>query len=219
MAYPNTGSTLTHADGKNKTSTASSTNIIIKVNGQAVGAVQNLRINENRPITMVNEIGTDGSIDSLPTASTTIGGSCSRIRFDRLRVAEAFSRNFIHPSAQVFPFDIVIYDIQNGDEDSDTVIATIIKNVWIESIDYSYDAGNWIITDNMGWKAEHIFSYVGNPSVSVAQGGERNITPETYNSDELGHTENIESATDRAQDGRRGSFDISSILRIVGNGQ
>jgi hypothetical protein len=147
---PNTGSTLGldstpgNATGVNKTSTAISTNILILVNNKAVGAVQSISINEARTITAVKEVGTDGIIDSVPTSSTTISGSCTRIRFDKLRISEAFGRNFIHVASQVYPFDIVILDKQKrntGDQ-----ISTVIKNVWINSIAYTYTADNWIIS-------------------------------------------------------------------------
>src|SRR6266404_6941053 len=93
---PNTNSTLSLPNGTNKTSTAISTNIIILVNNTAVGAVQSLAISERRPIKMVDEVGTDGHVDSVPNQSTNITGSCQRVRFDRLRITEAFGRGFLH---------------------------------------------------------------------------------------------------------------------------
>jgi len=123
---PNTGSTLT-GDSVNKTSTAISTNIIIMVNNRAVGAVQSLSISEKRNIKMIDEIGTDGHIDSVPNQSTNITGSCQRVRFDRLRIAEAFSRGFIHAASQIYPFDIVILDKQKKAQENQ--ISTVIKNV------------------------------------------------------------------------------------------
>src|SRR5271169_3739100 len=108
--YPQTGSTLTLPTGQNLTSTGISTNILIAVrNPQTggyvpVGAVQSMAISEKRSIKMIDEVGTDGHIDSVPNQSTNISGSCQRVRFDRLRVAEAFDRSFLHVSAQVYPF-------------------------------------------------------------------------------------------------------------------
>ena len=61
-----TGSILENADGSNRTGTGISTNIVIKVNNQTVGAVQNLSIREERQIKMIDELGTDGHIDSVP---------------------------------------------------------------------------------------------------------------------------------------------------------
>src|SRR5258708_33715247 len=117
----NTGSTLfeTAAGPQiNKTSTAISTNIIIMVNDRAVGAIQSMAISEKRGIKMIDEVGTDGHIDSVPNVSTNVTGTCQRIRFDRLRAAEAFGRGFIHAASQVYPFDIVILDKQKRDQGS-----------------------------------------------------------------------------------------------------
>ena len=153
-AYPQTGSTLTLPGGINVTSTAISTNILITVRDPnapggyvPVGAVQSMHITETRQIKMVDEVGTDGHIDSVPNKSTDIKGTCQRVRFDKLRVAEAFDRSFMHVDAQVYPFDIIIYDKQKQAVGSQ--VATVIKNVWISSIDYTYQVSDWVITDNM----------------------------------------------------------------------
>src|SRR5208337_1647978 len=157
--------------------TAIATNILIAVRTPTgynpVGAVQTMQVKEDRTIKMVNEVGTDGHIDSVPTASTNITGNCKRIRFDKLRIAEAFDRSFMHVSAQVYPFDIIIYDKQKYAVGSQ--VATVIKNVWIKSIDYTYDAENWIISDTMAWEAETIFSTVNGGPAAV--GGQLNLRP------------------------------------------
>ncbi len=203
MGYPNTGSTLNGIDGPfgptNKTSTGISTNIVIKVGPNTVGAIQDMTITENRPIIMIDEVGTDGHIDSVPNKSTDISGNCSRIRFDRMRVSEAFGRGFVHVASQRIPFDIVIIDNWNGDGNSSLI--TTIKNVWIEQISYGYKAGDWIITDQMNWKAETIYTTLANGN--AATGGERSgfslaIDP-------------IERSTDIG--GRRGSLDAPGLLK------
>ena len=99
---PNTNSTLTLPNGVNKTSTSLSTNMIILVNNTAVGAIQSMAISEKRQIRMIDEVGTDGHVDSVPVSSTNITGTCQRIRFDRLRITEAFSRGFLHAASQVY---------------------------------------------------------------------------------------------------------------------
>src|SRR5690606_42104236 len=96
MVAPNTGSITTAEGGRNRTGTAVSTNIIIEVDGNAVGAIQSLSIKETRQIATIDEVGTDGHIDSVPSKSTDITVTCQRTRFDNLRVAAAFSRGFIH---------------------------------------------------------------------------------------------------------------------------
>lgn len=231
VGAPNTGSTLSLNSGINKTSTALSTNIVILVNGTAVGAIQRMQVTEGRTITTVDELGTDGHIDSAPTKSADISGSCERIRFDRLRVAEAFGRGFIHTASQVYPFDIVILDKQKRDQGSQ--ISTVIKNVWIESIEYTYSADQWIISESMRWKAETIFSILNGGSspiaggVPVAVGGERGIQHfgagkngiGTMLMGENGSANNIEQLVDTGSGGRRGGLDAAGLIDLADSGQ
>lgn len=165
----NTKSILTEANGTNKTSTHLSTNIVIKSGGYIVGAVQSLTINENRDIKMIDEIGTDGHIDSVPTKSANISGSCSRVRFQKQRITEAFGRGYIHISAQRLPFDIEIYDFFHTNDVTKSIITTI-SNVWIKSLSYDYQADNWIITDKMDWEAEAIYSKAATNTGNVVTG-------------------------------------------------
>lgn len=220
---PNTNSTLSLPNGTNKTSTAISTNIIITVNGVSVGAVQTLSISEKRSIKMIDEVGSDGHVDSVPNQSTNVTGSCSRIRFDRLRITEAFSRGFVHAKSQVYPFDIVILDKQKRDQGSQ--ISTVIKNVWISGIDYSYQANDWIITDNMSWEAEDIFSILNGGSspipggVPVAVGGERGIRHIGGGVNGAGPVisgdgiTNVEQLADTG--GRRGALDAAGLIDLA----
>lgn len=209
----NTSSTLDWDTGVNKTSTAVSTNIIITVNDVAVGAVQSLQVREERGIKMIDEVGTDGHIDSVPNTSTNITGSCSRVRFDRLRVTEAFSRSFLHVASQIYPFDIVILDKQKQAESQ--WVSTVIKNVWITGVDYTFSATDWIITDNMNWQAENIYSTLNRGGLNAAQGGERRIVnPAAWNTT----AGTIERAVDRGADGRRGSLDAGGLIDIGQNG-
>jgi len=150
--------------------------IVIKVGDNAVGAVQRLNIDERRSIKMINEVGTDGHIDSAPDKSTDISGTCERIRFDRMRVSEAFGRGFLHVKSQRVPFDIHIIDTMNGGEESGSAVVTVIRDVWISQISYGYQAENWIISDSMTWVAEDIFSFVASPGKSAAQQGLRGLT-------------------------------------------
>jgi len=203
---PNTGSTLQYNTGTNKTSTAISTNIIITVRTPSgnvpVGAIQSMAISEKRSIKMIDEVGTDGHIDSVPNQSTNITGTCQRIRFDRLRVAEGFSRGWIHVSAQIYPFDIVIFDRQKLDNNSQ--IVTTIKNVWVSGIDYTYQVSDWVITDSMTWEAENISSILGGGG-PAANGGEIGIRPSLIP---------IERATDTGANGRRGSLDAPGLIDL-----
>lgn len=216
MATLNTPSTLSLGSGENKTSTALSTNIIIRVNGRAVGAIQSLNVKEARPVKQIDEVGTDGHIDSCPTGSTNITGSCKRIRFDRLRIAEAFGRGFVHVSSQVYPFDFEIVDKQKRNANSQ--IVTVVKNVWITDIDTDYSVGDWIITDNMSWQAETIYSFTGGGTLNAASGGEIGMVSNKVYGFNGADSENIEQLVDRGANGRRGSMDTSGIIDIVGIG-
>lgn len=224
VGAPNTGSTLTvNGTNVNKTSTAISTNIIIMVNNTAVGAVQSMAIAEKRGIKMIDEVGTDGHIDSVPNVSTNITGSCQRVRFDRLRVAEAFSRGFVHIASQVYPFDIVILDKQKRDTGSQ--ISTVIKNVWISGIDYTYQVSDWVITDTMTWEAETIFSVLnGGNGQPVAVGGERGVQHMGGNANSIVSITsgdgivNIEQLVDTGANGHRGSLDAAGLIDIGSSG-
>ncbi len=201
MVYPQTGSVIQTATGGNTTQTAISTNIVISVGPNTVGAIQELNIDESRNIMMINEVGTDGHIDSVPNQSTNITGTCRRIRFNKMRVAEAFSRAYVHVHAQRFPFDIVVIDQWNGSDNN--ALITTIRNVWIKRINTRYQAGDWVIADDMDWEAETIYTTLANgPS---AQGGVQNI-PLAISSP----TSDIEQAADTG--GRRGSLDYPGLL-------
>lgn len=197
----NTPSTIEAPGGQNKTSVSLSTNIIIYVNGKAVGAVQSLKIGEKRSIKMIDELGTDGHIDSAPIKSAEVTGSCERVRFDRLRIAEAFGRGFVHVKSQRYPFDIKIIDKSKADESN--WVTTTIKNVWITGIDYTYSADNWIISDTMTWEAETIYSVIGNGD-PVAKGGE--IGQQYY-------INRAEQASDKGI--RRGAMDVSGLIDLL----
>ncbi len=77
---PQTQSIIENANGSNRTGTALSTHIVIRVGLNPVGAIQNIDIKEDRTVTPIDEVGTDGHIDSAPTKSTNISGTCRRIR-------------------------------------------------------------------------------------------------------------------------------------------
>jgi hypothetical protein len=216
---PNTHSTLSQTTGRNKTSTAISTNILIMVEGRPVGAIQTMSISEKRGIKQVDEVGTDGHVDSVPNVSTNITGSCDRVRFDRLRIAEAFSRGFVHVASQVYPFDIVIIDKQKLATGSQ--ISTVIKNVWIDGIDYAYAANDWIITDKMTWQAERIYSHLNGSSSSifsggtpVAQGGELGGIWHTGGGPAGTKQLDIEQLADTGSMGRGGSLDAAGLIDI-----
>jgi hypothetical protein len=206
MVTLNTLSSVAGPDGQNKTFTAVSTNIIIKVGNNPVGAVKSLSIRESRNVSMIDEIGTDGHIDSVPNKSVDISGSCSRTRFDNLRIAAAFSRGFIHVAAQRVPFDIDIIDTFAG-SDPGTHITTKIKNVWIKQISVNYRNDDFVIVEDMDWEAETIYSILGANSNAVpgVAGGRNLPLPQPQNP--------FERSTDTG--GRRGALDAFGLLQEI----
>src|SRR5882757_9441893 len=117
-------------------------------------------VTESGSIKMIDEVGTDGHIDSAKNSSTNVTGSCTRTRFDGQRIAEAFMRGYVHVKSQRLPFDIEIQDNFKG-AGTDSVVITTIRNVWIKSINYTYSADNFVITEDMSWEAESIDSVMG----------------------------------------------------------
>lgn len=199
----NTGSILDD-NGLNRTATSLSTNIVVEVNGVAVGAIQELNITEARTITQIDEVGTDGHIDSVPTKSTDISGTCTRIRFDKMRVAEAFNRGHVHVHAQRIPFDIIIHDeFSDVNQDDSGTIITTIKNVWIQQISYAYRVSEFTIVDNMTWQAETIYSTLGNSSKNV-------IGTVNARGDNIQFINPTEREADRGD--RRGSLDVPGLV-------
>lgn len=165
----NTRSAFTDAAGNNRTATHLSTHIIIKVDNYIVGAVQTLSVTESRPIKMVDEIGTDGHIDSSPTKSADISVSCNRLRFDGSRVLQAFGRPYIHVKSQRIPFDIEIHDFF-ASADTGNAIITTIKNCWVKQVRYDYNSSDWQIAESMEIDAEDISSVIASTNGNVVTG-------------------------------------------------
>src|SRR5690606_21532651 len=116
-------------------------------------------VNGRRHIKKIPEVGKHGFIDSTPRASTDVNGTCRRTCFDGERIAQAFRRGYVNVHSQSEPLDIQIYDVIecNGDN----IVITEIKNVWIELINYTYSAADFVIVDEMSWQAETIVSSRG----------------------------------------------------------
>lgn len=198
MSYPATGSKLT-----NGTNVSLSTFVLIKVKNNPVGAVKSLQINENRNITQISEIGTDGILDSAPSKAATVEGSCQRTRFDRMRITEAFDRGFLHVKSQRYPFDIEVIDRIVGENET-SYIKTVITSVWIKSLAYTYSSDDYIIVDTMGWIAEDISTTIGGKP--AARGGTRNSGRSIYDP--------IEVNADTG--GRRGGLDLPDLYTSDG---
>lgn len=103
--YPSTGSTL-----DSKTRTGLSTQIVIMVNGEPIGAIQSFNTTQSRTNKKIQEIGTDGFIEIVPSSVTAVTLQVTRIVYDGLSVTQAFGRGFVHLHSQRIPFDIVVVD-------------------------------------------------------------------------------------------------------------
>lgn len=175
-----TGYPYTQTTSSAATSTGLSTQILIKVDDEAIGAIQSLQVQQSRPIERIKEVGTDGTIELVPTGATEVSLSVSRIVFDKKRLTEAFSRGYLNIHAQRIPFDIFVYDFQGASGELDAnfnvpdgatgVITTIFENCWFTSLDVSYDSDNYIITENADIEVEWVHSFAdGNSSINASR--------------------------------------------------
>ena len=188
--FPNTGTTLDA-----KTNTGLSTQIVIKIDGQTVGAVKSLSVDQNRGLAENVEIGTDGIIEIVPNKATTYSITVDRLVFDNARLPEAFGRAFRFIAAQRVPFDIDIYERQGPGE---AVVVMTYKNCWFASYKTPYQSENYIITENATIKCETAF--VVEPSDIILG---RDITVTT-------DTQEFESTVNSGA--RRGSLDYGFII-------
>jgi len=193
--YPLTGSTL-----NSKISTGLSTQIIIKAGTETVGAIQTLTVNQRRTLERVKEIGLDGILEIVPKSAPEVDLVVKRIVFDQLSVSEAFARGFVNVKSQRVPFEILVIDRTGGD-DSLSVIHRFV-NCWFNSIDVTYSAGDYIITQGANLWAEDV-STTRN-SENVAQGGARGINYQI---------EDRERDTDKGS--YRGTMDASGIINAA----
>ncbi len=161
--YPRTGSIL-----DSKTRTALSTQIIVMVNGEPVGAVQSFSESQARSVKRVFEVGLDGTLEIVPESPATFSLRIDRIVYDGLSVTESMSRGFRNIQAQRIPFDIVVIDQYTG-VDLEAVITTY-ENCWFTSIEKSYSADNYIITENVSVEVENIKTLRGGEAVALSQG-------------------------------------------------
>lgn len=196
MAYPKTGSIL-----DSTTRTALSTQIIIMVENEPVGAVQEFSESQSRSVKRVFEIGLDGTVEIVPQSPAEVSLRITRIVYDGLSVTEAFARGFRNIQAQRIPFDIVVIDQYTGTGD-DAVITTY-RNCWFTSIEKSYSADNYIITENVAVEVESVQTIRGGEAVALSQGvgGSRQINPQI---------DDVELMADSGV--RRGSLDFPGLI-------
>jgi hypothetical protein len=192
-SYPNSGSTL-----KSSISAGLSTQIVVKVGSDTVGALQALEVRQNRPLTRLVELGLDGTLEIVPTQRAEVTLTVRRIVFDRLRIAEAFERGYLNIKSQRLPFDILVIDQSGGD--GQNAITHHYVNCWFQDMSTPYNADNYIITETATLWAEDVNSRLGS-SANAAQGGARDMKPQI---------EAIEREADIG--GRRGTLDAPGLV-------
>jgi hypothetical protein len=193
VQYPATGSTLAPTPH-----TGLSTQIVVKVRGSSVGAIQELTINQTRDMLVWEEIGTDGIVEIHPKGAAKISLTISRIVFDQLRLPEAFSRGFINLQAQRLPFSIDVLDRFIGSDEMAAV--STYHSCWFRRYTQPYRADNFLIAETAELACEYVSSMQA--GVNIAQGGLRDI-PVEYDS--------MERATDRY--GRKGRIEQVAATR------
>lgn len=164
--YPITGSSL-----NKKIVTGLSTLITVKVNNNAVGALQTITISQARDVIKHQEIGTDGFVENHPKGAANVTAEASRIVFDGLSVTEAFSRGFFNIQAQRIPFDIQIIDRQSGD--GSLAIVHTLHSCWFTKVARPYKSDDFLITESASIDCLRITT--SRMGESAAQGGVRGI--------------------------------------------
>lgn len=197
--YPKTGSNL---DSTTKSSL--STQIIIMVENEPVGAIQSFQESQSRSIKQITEVGTDGIIELVPSGPTSVKLTLSRMYFDALSLPEAFSRGYRNLQSQRISFDIVVIDQSTG-TGNDAIITTY-HNCWFESLGISYQASDYTITQSGNVACEYVSSIRGGEAIALSQGtgGGRQIPGVQIDS--------VEIAADSGANGRRGSLDFPGII-------
>lgn len=208
--YPNTGSILDSIDVEGaKTRASLSTQILIYVNDEPVGAVQSFTVQQQRTNKSITEVGTDGIIEYVPNSATTVSLTVKRMMFDGLSLPESMSRGFTQISAQRIPFDIVVFDKFSGS--GEDAIVTTYHNCWFKSLNKTYSSDTYLITEDANLDAEYMSSHRGGVTTPVAAGqgtgGGREIANRQVDA--------IEQLADNGTAGRRGSLDFPGLIHAA----
>jgi hypothetical protein len=206
MAYPITGSIL-----NSNIHTGLSTQISILVNNQPVGAVQTLTIQHSRSLYRVPEIGTDGILEITPQKATEFQATVKRIVFDKLRLPEAFSRGFLSLKSQLLPFDILILDRNAGGPDETGVVKTQLVNCWFSQYSTSYQANDFIVSEDATIFFEDIINTLGNTNQPAAQGGARGLEWQSHERER----QTDAGAGGVGGAGYRGTMDFSNLINAA----
>lgn len=169
--YSNTQSVF-DSSGGGSTRTGLSTQIIVMVNGNPVGAIQSFGQTQQRSTRPITEVGTDGVIEIVPSSATQISLSIQRIMFDGLSLPEAFSRGFVNIAAQRIPFDIVVIDRSATDPSNaigtDNERVTVYKNCWFTNLSKTFSSQDYIVSETASVQCETVYSMKAIDSSPVA---------------------------------------------------
>jgi len=206
--YPNTHSVL---DGVgdfagSKTRTGLSTQIVVYVGTEPVGAIQSFQETQARTNKRISEVGTDGVIEIVPQAPGQVTLTVQRVVFDGLSLPQAFSRGFKNIHAQRIPFDIMVIDKFTGTGESNSgAIVTTYHNCWFSNLSKTYQVSDYTIIENANIDCEFVSSERdGQPVASTTAGGQRDIRAPDVDA--------IEQLADQGHSGRRGALDFPGLI-------
>jgi hypothetical protein len=200
--YPTTGSTL-----NSSISTGLSTQIIVKVGTETVGAIQRLQISQRRGLERVKELGLDGVLEIVPNKPTEYEARITRIVFDRLRLPEAFARGFINIKSQLVEFDILVIDRSNGDGEGS--VTHTLKGCWFADYSPSYQAENFIISEEATIWIEDMSSTLGTSDANAANGGARGVN---YQKNQRERDTDAGKGGSNGGGGFRGTLDVANLI-------
>jgi hypothetical protein len=184
-----------------------STQIIIQVEADdsdavyTIGAIQDFTYNQSRPLKRVEEVGTDGTVQIVPTGTTTFDLSIKRIVFDFQRLPQALQREYRHIHAQRRAFNIVVTDYNSylgvgantsGDGNDPTggggslpnpaadgtlnlqnhKLETVFANCWFKTSSFTYTAGDYLIAEQAQLECEHVYD---RQAVTTIQGNKDSL--------------------------------------------
>ena len=188
------------------TNSGLSTQIVVKVNGNPVGALQTLEVQQSRNLKRIMEIGTDGVVEIVPNQATEYTLTANRLVYDQLRLPEAFARGFRFIHAQRLPFEIEIYDTSNAASfnASDTTGGVVVMKFvgcWFTATTTPYSSGDYTILETSTIQCETAYVSTTNSPVMVRS------PQDNFQIDD------VELAAN--QGGLRGSLDVSGLLNAT----
>jgi len=204
--YPNTSTIFDKVGATGGTTrTGLSTQIIVYVNDEPVGAIQQFNETQARGNKKISEVGTDGIVEIVPNAPANISLSVTRIVFDGLSLPESFSRGFRNIHSQRIPFDIVVIDRFTGTDNN--AVVTTYKNCWFNNLSKSYTVSDYVISEQANIDCEYVSTVRAEEPVASSQGvgGSRLIDSKDIDA--------VEQAADSG--GRRGVLDFPGLINAA----